>query len=130
MRVDSRHSSSPLTYLTRAGTIWEIGLISICLVPFGHQASEVVFPEFESVIPVSNVHVSIVESNRKTTLALAAETPKLAARNALTEENSQIKDSQSNLRDVNVELANKVVGVEETLSTLYRYAKELDVKDI
>jgi hypothetical protein len=49
---------------------------------------------------------------------------------ALAEENARLAHEQSKLRDVNVELAGKVTGAEGTMSTLYRFARELNVKQV
>ena len=51
-------------------------------------------------------------------------------RDALERDNATLQGEQAKLRDVNVELAGKVVGAEGTVSTLYRYAKELNVKEV
>jgi hypothetical protein len=58
-------------------------------------------------------------------LALAENTAQ-----GLASENQQIKQEQARLRDVNVELAGKVVGAGETLASLYRYAKTLNVDNV
>ncbi|MHB8878056.1 MAG: hypothetical protein ACYC8T_30535 [Myxococcaceae bacterium] len=51
-------------------------------------------------------------------------------RERLAGENAALKGEQAKLRDVNVELAGKVVGAGATLQTLYRYAKDLNVNDV
>jgi hypothetical protein len=45
-------------------------------------------------------------------------------------ENDRLKSEQAKLRDVNVELAGKIVGASSTLGSLYRYAKNLNTSDI
>ena len=53
-----------------------------------------------------------------------------ATRAAIVDENERLKQAQAELRDVNVELAGKVVGASGTLAALYRYSKELNVTEV
>jgi hypothetical protein len=48
----------------------------------------------------------------------------------VTDENAHIKEEIAKLRDVNVDLAGKVVGADATFQRLYRYAKFLNVSDV
>jgi hypothetical protein len=48
----------------------------------------------------------------------------------LARENQTLKRGEEELRDVNVELANRVVGATDTLPMLYKYAKKLNVLDV
>jgi hypothetical protein len=48
----------------------------------------------------------------------------------LARENQALKRGEEELRDVNVELANRVVGATDTLPMLYKYAKKLNVLDV
>lgn len=55
---------------------------------------------------------------------------KLEAENdGLVRENRSLKLGEEKLRDVNVELANRVVGATDTLPMLYKYAKKLNTLD-
>jgi hypothetical protein len=47
----------------------------------------------------------------------------------LRKENQSLKRGEEELRDVNVELANRVVGATDTLPMLYKYAKKLNNLD-
>ena len=53
-----------------------------------------------------------------------------SARLEFENENRLLKSKQAELRDVNVELAEKIVASSSTLPALYRYAKALNVGDI
>ena len=48
----------------------------------------------------------------------------------LVKENLELKRGEEELRDVNVELANRVVGATDTLPMLYKYAKKLNNLDV
>ena len=48
----------------------------------------------------------------------------------LIQDNETIKRGEEELRDLNTELANRVVGATDTLPVLYRFAKKLNVPDI
>lgn len=48
----------------------------------------------------------------------------------LIKENLGLQRGEQELRDVNVELANRVVGATDTLPMLYKYAKKLNVLDV
>jgi hypothetical protein len=48
----------------------------------------------------------------------------------LATDNERLKRGEEALRDVNVELANRVIGATDTLPMLYRYAKRLNVLDV
>jgi hypothetical protein len=47
----------------------------------------------------------------------------------LRRDNEQLRAGEEELRDVNVELANRVVGATDTLPMLYKYAKKLNTLD-
>ena len=49
---------------------------------------------------------------------------------ALSAENQELARGEKELRDVNVELASRVVGATETLPLLYKYAKRLNDLDV
>ena len=44
-------------------------------------------------------------------------------------ENERVLQEQASLREVNIELADKVSASKTTLSALYRYARKLNVRD-
>ncbi|MCK5799574.1 MAG: hypothetical protein KAI47_20430 [Deltaproteobacteria bacterium] len=48
----------------------------------------------------------------------------------LRKDNEKLKAGEEELRDVNVELAHRVVGATDTLPMLYKYAKKLNTLDI
>lgn len=48
----------------------------------------------------------------------------------IADENARLKEELAKLRDVNVDLAGKVVGADATLQQLYRYAKVLNVAEV
>ena len=110
---------------TMSVAAYSAALLTVVKVPtFLHLLSAPYSTPVVVVVPMTIVFGILTQKHLDALRKTEAERARLAA------ENTKIQEEQSDLREVNIELADKVVGAGETLSTLYRYAKDLNVNDV